>query len=416
VGYDYHLMTELKPIPGKNIAIRVSKQAEGMIRKNHPWVFDQAITYQSHAGNIGDLAVIFDSKRNFLAVGLFDPGSVIRIRVLEYGKPVEINKDWLVQKIQLAADKRGVFSSQNTSGYRLVFGENDGLPGLVIDRYADVFVIKIYTAAWFPYLSWLIESLKYLHQFESLVLRLSRNITQIAKDKFGLNDGVLLAGERINKPTLFAENGLIFEADPINGHKTGFYLDQRENRARVEALSAGKAVLNMFSYNGGFSLYAARGGAKSIISVDLNPLALESAARNFSYNQNYPAIKTCQNEMVAEDAFKYLAALEQNKRKFDLVILDPPMFAHKQNQVPQAIANYQKLTQLGLAVLNTGGILVQASCSSRVNPPSFFNAIHSAVQRSGQKIREIERSGHPIDHPIGFPEGEYLKCLFAIID
>jgi 23S rRNA (cytosine1962-C5)-methyltransferase len=413
---DIHSSTFSLSKPRKNIAVRVSDVAESMIRKQHPWIFDQSIIYQSHAGKAGDLAVIFDSNRNFMAVGLWDPDSVIRIRILQFVKSAEINKEWFAQKIQSAFEIRKDLVGQQTNGYRVVFGENDGLPGLVIDRYASVFVIKIYTAAWVPYLQWIAEVLRELFGYESVVIRLSRNITQKVAAEFGLGDGTILDGKGLDQPLLFTENGLIFEADPIQGHKTGFYLDQRENRARVEKLSAGRTVLNVFSYNGGFSLYAARGGAKSVTSVDLNPLALESAVRNFSYNQEHPAIKACQNETIAEDAFKYLQGTAQIGKKFDLVILDPPMFAQNQSQVKRAIANYQKLTQLGLGVLKVGGILVQASCSSRISPSEFFDAIHAAIKRTGRQIHEIERTGHPIDHPVGFPEGEYLKCLFARID
>ena len=400
----------------RNIAVRVTVAAETMIRKRHPWIFDHSITHQSHAGEVGNLAVIFDAKRNFLALGLWDPDSIIRIRILQFSKPAQIDQDWFLRKIQAAYELRKVLQDQNTDGYRLVFGENDGLPGLVIDRYAAVFVIKIYSAAWVRYLGWIAECLQEIFSYSSLVIRLSRNITERVKVAYGITDGSVLDGAPVEERVLFRENGLIFEADPIQGHKTGFYLDQRENRARVERLAAGKTVLNVFSYNGGFSLYAARGKAKAVTSVDLNPLALESAKRNFDYNLNVPAIRACQHETVVADAFEYLQKAVSNQHKYDLVILDPPMFAENQSQIVRAIATYQKLTRLGLGVLNPGGVLVQASCSSRVLATAFFDAIGAAVQREGRKIQEMERTGHALDHPVNFPEGEYLKCLFARID
>ncbi len=402
--------------PKRNIAVRVTNSAETMIRKCHPWIFDQSITFQSHAGAAGDLAVIFDSKRKFLALGLYDPDSVIRIRILQFSKPAEIDQEWFARKIQAAYTLREVLHTQHTDGYRLVFGENDGLPGLVIDRYAAVFVIKIYSAAWVPYLRWITECLQELFSYRSLVIRLSRNIAEQVELEFGIRNGTVMEGEPVAEQVLFRENGLTFEADPIHGHKTGFYLDQRENRARVELLAAGKGVLNVFSYNGGFSLYAARGKAKAVTSVDLNALALESARRNFDYNLDIPGIKACQHETVVADAFAYLQMAASNQQKFDMVILDPPMFAQNQSQIDRALATYQKLTRLGLGVLNPGGVLVQASCSSRVSSTDFFDVIHAAVQRMGRKIHEIERSGHALDHPVNFPEGEYLKCLFARID
>jgi 23S rRNA (cytosine1962-C5)-methyltransferase len=402
--------------PKRNIAVRVTDSAETMIRKRHPWIFDQSIIYQSHAGEAGDLAVIFDSQRKFLALGLWDPDSLIRIRILQFFKPAEIDQDWFSAKIQAAYTLREVLHAQHTDGYRLVFGENDGLPGLVIDRFAAVFVIKIYNAAWVRYLGWIAECLHNMFSYRSLVIRLSRNIGEKVEGSYGITDGTVLDGEPVVERALFRENGLIFEADPIHGHKTGFYLDQRDNRARVERLAAGKRVLNVFSYNGGFSLYAARGKAKAVTSVDLNPLALESARRNFDYNLDIPGIKACQHETVVADAFDYLKKAARNQQKFDMVILDPPMFAQNQSQIDRAIATYQKLTRLGMGALNPSGVLVQASCSSRVSAADFFDAIHAAVQRTGRKIHEIERSGHALDHPVGFPEGEYLKCLFARIE
>ncbi|MBW6473538.1 MAG: class I SAM-dependent rRNA methyltransferase [Anaerolineaceae bacterium] len=402
--------------PKRNMAVRVTETAETMIRKRHPWIFDQSITFQSHAGAAGDLAVIFDSHRKFLALGLWDPDSVIRIRILQFSKQAEIDQEWFAGKIRAAYTLREVLHAQHTDGYRLVFGENDGLPGLVIDRYSAVFVIKIYSAAWVPYLLWITECLHNMFSYRTLVIRLSRNIAEKVEAAYGIRDGTVLDGEPVVERALFRENGLIFEADPIHGHKTGFYLDQRENRARVEQLAAGKSVLNVFSYNGGFSLYAARGKAKAVTSVDLNPLALESARRNFDYNLDIPGIKACQHETVVADAFQYLQKAASNQQKFDLVILDPPMFAQNQSQIDRALATYQKLTRLGLGVLKPGGVLVQASCSSRVSAPVFFDAIHAVVQRMGRKIYEIERSGHALDHPVNFPEGAYLKCLFARIE
>lgn len=402
--------------PKRNIAVRVTAAVETMIRKRHPWIYNHSITYQSHEGEAGDLAVIFDSKRNFLALGLWDPDSVIRIRILQFSKPAEIDHNWFARKIQAAYELRKVLQAQNTDGYRLVFGENDGLPGLVIDCYASVIVIKIYSPAWVRYLGCIAECLQEMFSYRSLVVRLSRNIAEKVEAAYGITDGTLLDGAPVEERVLFRENGLIFEADPIHGHKTGFYLDQRENRARVERLAAGKSVLNVFSYNGGFSLYAARGKAKAVTSVDMNPLALESAKRNFDNNLDVPSILNCQHETVVADAFEYLQMAAGDKIKFDLVILDPPMFAQNQSQIERAIATYQKLTRLGVAVLNPGGVLVQASCSSRVSATVFFDAIHTAVQRMGRKMHEIERCGHPLDHPVNFPEGEYLKCLFACID
>jgi 23S rRNA (cytosine1962-C5)-methyltransferase len=229
----------------------------------------------------------------------------------------------------------------------------------------------------------------------------------------GLEDGITLSGRPLEELILFRENGLTFECYPLRGQKSGFFLDQRENRARVEKLSKGKSVLNVFSYTGGFSVYAARGGAKEIVSVDSSAPAIEAAIRNFSYNRHIPAERSAIHETISEDAFEVLARMRSQKKMFDLVILDPPMFAQNQNQIAAGLSAYRKLTRLGLEVLRAGGILVQASCSSRIDAETFFDTIHQTAREANRRLTEIERTAHPLDHPIKFDEGAYLKCLFA---
>jgi 23S rRNA (cytosine1962-C5)-methyltransferase len=397
----------------KRIALRIAAPAERAVRQGHPWVFDQSIIDQSHSGVPGDLAVIFDSKRNFQAIGLYDPTSPIRVRILQKGKPAAIDQNWFQEKIRAAATLREPLKKQDTDGYRLVHGENDGLPGLVIDRYAETLVIKLYTAAWVAHLKDVCAALAQVQPFERLILRLSRSLNKQTKYLHGLTDGMTLAGQTPERLLLFKENGLTFECDPIHGQKTGFFLDQRENRARVKALSKGKSVLNVFSYTGGFSLYAADGGAKEVVSVDFSTPATEATLRNIAHNQDHPNVKAARFETIAKDAFEVLAQMKEENRKFDIVILDPPMFAQNQAQVETALAAYRRLTRLGLDVLKPGGILMQASCSSRVDAGDFFDAVHRSAKEAGRPLREIERTTHALDHPITFSEGAYLKCLFA---
>jgi 23S rRNA (cytosine1962-C5)-methyltransferase len=397
----------------KRIALRIAAPAERALRQGHPWVFDQSIIDQSHSGVPGDLAVIFDSKRSFMAIGLYDPTSPIRVRILQQGKPAAIDQNWFQEKIKAAASLREPLKKQDTDGYRLVHGENDGLPGLVIDRYAETLVIKLYTAAWVPHLKDVCAALEQVQPFERLILRLSRSLNKQSKYLHGLTDGMTLAGQTPERLLLFKENGLTFECDPINGQKTGFFLDQRENRARVKALSKGKSVLNVFSYTGGFSLYAADGGAKEVVSVDFSTPATEATLRNIAHNQDHPYVKAARFETIAKDAFEVLAQMKEEKCSFDVVILDPPMFAQNQAQIETALSAYARLTKLGLGVLKPGGILVQASCSSRVDAERFFDTVHRSAKEAGRALREIERTAHALDHPITFKEGAYLKCLFA---
>jgi 23S rRNA (cytosine1962-C5)-methyltransferase len=244
-------------------------------------------------------------------------------------------------------------------------------------------------------------------------LRLGRIIQSYTQSHYKLYDGQLIYGNPLEGPVHFLENGLKFEADLKYGHKTGFYLDQRDNRAMVERISEAKNILNVFSYTGGFSVYAARGGAKTVISLDLSQPALISAKQNFAYNQDNPAIANCSHETQIGDAFKILTVYAQTNKNFDMVIIDPPAFAKKQSEQAKAISAYRRLTQLGLKILTSGGILVQSSCSSRVSKQIFIDTVCLAAKQVGRPLREIKCTGHAIDHPISFPEGEYLKCLFA---
>lgn len=415
---DFYNPLSLVPAPNaKRIALRISPPAERALRQRHPWVFDQAISEQSQAGSPGDLAVIFDDKRRFLAVGLYDPTSPIRVRILQSRQPATINADWFKSRLSATLRLRlpliELPAERATTGYRLVHGENDGLPGLVIDRYAGTLVLKLYTPAWIPHLKELCSALEQVSPAESLILRLSRSMLKQDELLFGLSDGLTLSGPPPEGPILFQENGLVFESDPILGQKTGFFLDQRENRARVERLSLGQSVLNVFAYTGGFSVYAARGGAKQVVSVDLSAPAMQAAARNMGHNRQFFTVAAASHETLAEDAFEALGRMASEKRWFDLVIIDPPMFAQNHSQTAAALSAYQRLTRLGLGVLRPGGVLVQASCSSRVAADAFFNAIHQAASESNRRLTEIERTGHALDHPIGFKEGAYLKCLFA---
>jgi 23S rRNA (cytosine1962-C5)-methyltransferase len=399
----------------RRVALRVTPAAERALRQGHPWLFDRAVRHQSHEGRPGDLAVVFDRKRRFLAVGLYDPLSPIRVRVLQRGEPATISRGWFKDKLAAAAALREPLSLRDdTTAYRLVHGENDGLPGLVVDRYEQTLVIKLYTSAWLPHLRDVLPALMDVAPAERLVLRLGRAVREQPQHLYGTVDGMVLFGPDLVGAVLFWENGLRFEADPARGHKTGFFLDQRDNRARVGELAGGGAVLDVFAYTGGFSLYAARGGARSITSLDVSQPALEAAARNMALNQGLAPVAAAVHESLCEDAFEALTRLGRAERRFDLVVIDPPAFATRRADVRQALAAYKRLTRLGLGVLQPGGTLVQASCSSQVSADLFFATVHRAARRTGRPLHEIERTGHPLDHPIGFREGAYLKCLFAI--
>lgn len=405
-------MTALNASPP--VALRVSPAAERALRQGHPWLYESAIVQQSREGEAGDLAVIFDRKGRFLAVGLYDPHQAIRVRILQQGTPATIDEAWFQARLKAAAALRASLPAAGTDGYRVVHGENDGLPGLVIDRYGETAVFKIYTTAWLPYLDGLCHALSPIAGCQRALLRLSRRLVPSEPTDEGLADGAVLFGPPLQEPLRFRENGLVFEADPQRGQKTGFYLDQRENRARVEKLALGQEVLNVFAYTGGFSVYAARGGASLVISVDSSEPALAAAKRNFAHNRSFPAVAAVHHECLLMDAFQALARLAADGRRFGMVVLDPPAFAHNQEQRSRALGAYRRLTSLSLGVLRPGGVLVQASCSRPIAAPAFFAAIHEAARSLGRPLRELERTEHPLDHPVRFAQAAYLKCLFAI--
>lgn len=407
------------PLPRRthtNIALRVTPEAERAIRGGHPWLFEKSIREQSLDGQAGDLAVIFDRKGRFLAVGLLDPESTVRVRILQRGKSAPIDSSWFAQRIRAAAAVRAPLVAQTTgwetTGYRLVHGENDGLPGLVVDRYDRTLVLKIYTPAWLPHLDEVLKALAAVQPSERVVLRLGRGCAERAQAQWALEDGAVLAGAPLEGAVLFRENGLEFEADVVHGQKTGFFFDQRDNRARVQKLAKGKSVLNLFAYTGGFSVYAGRGGARSVLSIDSSAPALEAAARNWQRNRALYA-PSARHEVLATDAFDQLERMARGGRRFGLVIVDPPAFAQEQSQVKQALRAYERLAMMSIAVVAPGGTLVMASCSSRVDAETFFGTVLRAAEKAGRPLRELERTGHALDHPIGFREGAYLKCLFA---
>jgi 23S rRNA (cytosine1962-C5)-methyltransferase len=391
------------------LRLRITAAAESAVRSGHPWVFCDSVLELNRAGQTGELAVIYDRKDRFLAVGLFDPGSPIRVRILHAGKPRTIDRAWWQARLEQAlARRRDLFDAQ-TTGYRLIHGESDGWPGLVLDRYDTTLVLKLYTAAWLPRLDDALALLKENVPGERIILRLSRNIQAAAEAQFQHGDGQVLHGLPPTGPVVFLESGLRFEADVLHGQKTGFFLDQRENRREVETLARGRRVLNAFSFSGGFSVYAARGGAKAVTDLDISAHALAAAQRNCALNKNFPGVAACHHDTAPGDAFEWLAA---SAAKFDLVVLDPPSLAKRAAERPGAIRAYERLATLGIARLAPDGILVAGSCSAHVPAEEFFETVRHAAAKSGRKFAELKTLRHPPDHPATFKEAEYLKVIY----
>ena len=395
------------------LRLRVTAAAETQLRAGHPWVYANSIREHNRSAVDGELAVIFDRKDEFLAVGLYDPDSPIRVRILHAGKPQQINDAWWAERLRQASERRhGLFDAQ-TNGYRLINGESDGWPALVLDRYDRTLVLKLYSAAWLPRLEEISKLIVTKLQPKHLVLRLSRNIQETARKTISAQDGQILYGNpKMSGQTCptFLETGLRFEADVRHGQKTGFFLDQRENRRAVESLSKGRRALNAFSFSGGFSLYAARGGAASVTDLDISAHALAAAKRNFELNKNIQAVAECRHELVQADAFDWLGA--HKSRQFDLVVLDPPSFAKRETERAGAIRAYERLADLGISHLTRGGILVACSCSAHVAAEEFFGAVRRSAAKCGIQFREIKTTRHAPDHPAKFKEAEYLKAIY----
>ncbi|BCX47681.1 23S rRNA (cytosine(2499)-C(5))-methyltransferase [Haloferula helveola] len=377
-------------------------RAETAVRKGHPWVFAESVKSQNREGSAGELVVMYDRRDRFLAVGLYDPDSPIRVRVVHAGSPAVIDRDWWLGRARDAATRREEVFNAKTNGARCINGESEGFPGLVADRYADTLVVKLYSAVWLERWAEIESVLREVFGPRYLVLRVSRNLAD-ATAEHGLVPG--FQGDQGDEVVVFSENGIRFEAAVVHGQKTGFFLDQRDNRARVEQLAEGREVLNLFSFSGGFSLYAARGGATRVVDVDISAHALESARRNFALN---PDLDPTIHEGIQADVFEWVG---QSGASYDLVISDPPSLAKRERDREKAIVAYRRLNGVALARVRQGGILVAASCSAHVSADEFFGAVRSEAKRSGRRCEELWTSRHADDHPASFPEAEYLKAI-----
>lgn len=401
-------------IATKNQATNLSKKGEKAIRSGHPWIFESAVTKLSEDAKNGDRAIIFDSKKNkFMGLGLVDLTSPIRIKVLFSGKKANFNQEWIQEKMILAFEKRQELLEGKTDSFRLIYGENDQFPGLIVDCYGSVVVMKLYSPIWMPYMNQLVESIQYIFTIkastlQAIVLRLSRNMAQFTKSYSEFTDGSIIAGELPDETIVFEEYGVKFSANVIHGHKTGYFLDHRDNRRQVGAYAKNKKVLDVFSYAGGFSVHALVGQAKSVTSVDISKQALDLAKENAALNGNFKQYKT-----LAGDAFAIMKDLSSKGEKYDLIVVDPPSFAKSAAEISGAIHSYKRLARLTVPLAAKNAILVMASCSSRVDSDTFFDIIETEIRHSRRSYRIIKKTFHDIDHPITFPEGAYLKTIYV---
>ncbi len=375
----------------------------------HPWIFSGAIAKTEGKIQEGELVKVYNSENRFLATGHYQIGS-IAVRILSF-EDIEINYDFWKKRIGQAYKMRcnlGLATSDTNNVYRLVHGEGDDLPGLVIDYYAGVAVVQFHSVGMYMERENIAKALLEVMGDQLTAIYDKSESTLPYKAAIEPHNGYLY-GKAENFIAL--ENGLRFNVDWLEGQKTGFFIDQRENRSLLEKYARGKNVLNIFCYTGGFSFYAMRGGACSVHSVDVSTRAIELTKQNVELN--FPG--DSRHEAFAEEAFRFL---EQAQDKYDLIILDPPAFAKHQNVLNNAIQGYKKLNRKGIEVIKPGGIIFTFSCSQVMTKDLFRQTVFTAAANTGRKVRILHQLTQPADHPINIyhPEGEYLKGLVLYVE
>lgn len=383
---------------------------EESLKRFHPWVFSGAIARVEGEPEEGEVVDVYTSKKEFIACGHFQIGS-IAVRVLSF-RQEPIDHAFWVRRLQVAKDLRcalGVLGNPQNNTYRLVHGEGDNLPGLIIDVYDHTAVMQAHSAGMHLDRMAVAEALEeVMGDVIQHIYYKSETTLPFKADLLATENGFLKGGSPEN---VAMENGLKFHVDWLKGQKTGFFVDQRENRALLERYAKGRNVLNMFCYTGGFSFYAMRGGANLVHSVDSSAKAIDLTNENVSLN--FPG--DTRHQAFAEDAFKFLDRMSD---QYDLIILDPPAFAKHRDALRNALRGYTKLNAKAFEKIRPGGILFTFSCSQVVNKQDFRNAVFTAAAQSGRSVRILHQLTQPGDHPVNIyhPEGEYLKGLVLYVE
>ncbi len=384
---------------------------EESLKRFHPWVFSGAIARMDGEPEEGEVVEVYTAQKEFIAKGHFQIGS-IAVRVLTFRPDENIDAGFWRRKLQTALDMRrgiGLVGRADNNTYRLVHGEGDNLPGLVVDIYARTAVMQAHSAGMHLDRMAIAEALSEVMQDEVDNIYYKSETTLPYKADLFPENGFLRGGSADN---IAMEYGLKFHIDWLKGQKTGFFVDQRENRALLERYACGRRVLNMFCYTGGFSVYAMRGGALSVHSVDSSAKAIDLTNKNIALN--FP--DDPRHTAYAEDAFKFLDRMEQGA--YDLIVLDPPAFAKHRDALRNALQGYRKLNARAFEKIRPGGILFTFSCSQAVNKDQFRMAVFTAAAQSGRSVRILHQLTQPADHPVNIyhPEGEYLKGLVLYVE
>ncbi len=391
------------------ITIRLKRGKSESLKRFHPWIFSGAIASMSEQPQEGEIVEVVDSEGHFAALGHYQIGS-ITVRVLSFERS-RIDTDFWKRRLHEAWLMRkaiGVTGLSDNNIYRLVHGEGDRLPGLIIDVYGNTAVMQAHSIGMHRQRMQIAEALAEATEGEISNVYYKSETTLPFKAGLGQEDGFILGGETGNIAT---EYGLQFHIDWLKGQKTGFFVDQRENRRLLEHYAKGKKVLNMFCYTGGFSVYALRGGAELVHSVDSSAKAIDLTRANVSLNFTGDN----RHEAFAEDAFKFLSRADDI---YDLIVLDPPAFAKHKDALRNALKGYTRLNAIAFEKIKKGGILFTFSCSQAVNKDQFRLAVFTAAAQSGRHVRILHQLHQPADHPVNIyhPEGEYLKGLVLYVE
>jgi 23S rRNA (cytosine1962-C5)-methyltransferase len=391
--------------------VELQKDLGRHLRLGHPWVFAKALAGRPSFAP-GTIVDVQEGGR-FVARGYFDPASPIRVRVLTRDPAERVDALFFRRRVARAALLRAevVAADPSVDSYRVVHGENDGLPGLVVDRYAGFLVTKLYSAGLVPYRDAIVDALRAeVPGVRGVFGREDLGRDDDEGESSGPPSGRVHWGEAPPDRIAIHEHGATFLVDVRGGQKTGFFLDQRENRLATRRYARGREALNCFGFTGGFSVHLALGGARKVTTLDLDADALALARDNFAANGLDPEA----HGFVRADVFDWLASAKREGRTFDLVILDPPAFAKSQKAVEAALDGYASLNRAALAVLRPGGFLVTCSCSARVSAEEFAGAVAQGAAKAKVDLQLVETRHQPPDHPValGFREGRYLKALF----
>jgi 23S rRNA (cytosine1962-C5)-methyltransferase len=388
--------------------ITLKKGREKSLANRHPWLFSGAVGSVTGTPSPGEVVDVVDAAGRWLARGYYNEASNIRVRVLEWKEGVEVNDSWWRDKIAAAVDRRAALAAdERTNAYRLVNAEADMLPGLIADRYGDYVVVQMLTVGVERVRESVIGALNDVMKPTAIFDRSDADTRK--REKLQPSTG-LISGEAPGGPVEIVENGMNFLVDFTTGQKTGFYLDQRDNRAQLAAWTHRRDVLDAFSYSGAFSVYAGRAGAKSLTLIESSRTALELAEKNLERN----AIEA-DTELVKGDVFEVLRAWRDEGRRYGVVVLDPPKFARTRAQAEQALRGYKDINMLAMKLLEPGGILATFSCSGGVDAQQFTMAVAWAGLDAGRDVQILHRLGQPQDHPVlaSVPESEYLKGLIC---